>query len=372
MDSVGFKNYLFSLGLGEGAVKSTISRAARIKKHEGSLDEHFSKDELYELIERLNYSQEDKTSGLQPRHKVPINGKKGFQSIYDGTASLKDAAIKYRDFRRGVIPDKSYRTDAARNSRRTFSKATSWPEWEMPSDEELMLLAKSSAKHVRFLNPEIVEIIVKDNEKHADEWIPALKNAGVNVDEYLWEGSPCVFPGVRRHSGAKEISAFRKRDSEIVIDALAIDDNSYPKQLWAFIFLGKKFGNFGPNGYKLAHLLDHKGGSRIGEEVQGLKIDKLSGLYTSAANSAYISGLLMDPTDHNLAIRNLIQRKAEQLYGSVCNILPDGCKVKDDVFKWEIGEFEWVEPVGTIENVNAFLGFRNEEMQRLIETSQES
>ena len=42
-------------------------------------------------------------------------------------------------------------------------------------------------------------------------------------------------------------------------DAPALDDNDDPKQLWAFLFPGKKFPKHGPAGYSLAHLAPHKG-----------------------------------------------------------------------------------------------------------------
>ena len=327
---------------------------------------------MRDLISRLTYTPADRDSHLEPRHSVPINGRKGYQSIYEGTGTLLDAAKKYRDYKNGIVPEG--RAETTSHSRSASTRSTSqravWPDWEQPSDEELLMLASATARHIRFLDPAIVEAIALDNEKRASEWSDAMRSLGIDPEDYLWAGSPCAFPGIRRHSGGDEIQAFRTGNRTANFDALKIDDNSYPKQIWAFTFLGRKFGNYGPSGYRLAHLIDHKGGDRFAEEITVLEESKhtLPGLYTSAANSAYVSGMLMDPTDSAFDVRNLILRRAEQLYGSVCNLLPEGYRVKDGVARWELSRFEWANPVGGVENIEAFLEFREHEIQSLIDS----
>ena len=53
---------------------------------------------------------------------------------------------------------------------------------------------------------------------------------------------------------------FRQRAApdEAPPQCLALDDNDYPKHLWAFVFTGKPFRKPGPDGYQLAHLFDHE------------------------------------------------------------------------------------------------------------------
>ena len=46
-------------------------------------------------------------------------------------------------------------------------------------------------------------------------------------------------------------------------------------------------------------------------------------------NSVYIPNTLMKPTDFNGAIRNLLVRKAESLYGKYCNLVPTYVKTKE-------------------------------------------
>ena len=97
---------------------------------------------------------------------------------------------------------------------------------------------------------------------------------------------------------------FRQRATanEVPPQCLALDDNDYPKHLWAFAFTGKPFRKRGPNGYQLAHLYDHKEhGNRWREELDippGAKEPEPPyGLFTSAANAAYVPDAFLRPTD---------------------------------------------------------------------------
>lgn len=105
--------------------------------------------------------------------------------------------------------------------------------------------------------------------------------------------------------------------------------------------------------------------------VDGYKFEKpFYGLYTCASNSVYIPNNLMKPTDFNGAIRNLLFRKAESLYGACSNLVPPYVKPKNiyDSDKWNIVNFEWAEPVGTLDNISAFLEFRQERLKKIFET----
>jgi hypothetical protein len=77
-------------------------------------------------------------------------------------------------------------------------RTASWPDWDLPDPEDLVQLARLTTPHIRFLHPDIVRFIVADNELHRERWGDRLTEHGVDPSLYLWEGSPCAFPGVRR------------------------------------------------------------------------------------------------------------------------------------------------------------------------------
>lgn len=247
-----------------------------------------------------------------------------------------------------------------------------WPAWPQPNDEELRELARAMAKTVRFLNPDIVYAVVEDNRRMGTEWSVRLERLGIKPDHYLWENSPCAFPGVRR-AGRKENDMFRGQAaaSEACPLYLALDDNDYPKQLWAFVFTGKeRYRRGGPEGYHFAHLLDHKTyGQRWRKELvpSDVKEPGLHGLFTSAANTVYVPSAFMRPTDFSPKLRSLFQRKALQLYGKFCRLVPPPLEMRpcEDPKNWAVCQFTWSEPVGCMDNVPNYLKFRRREMEKL-------
>ncbi|MCP3140820.1 hypothetical protein [Pyxidicoccus xibeiensis] len=198
---------------------------------------------------------------------------------------------------------------------------------------------------------------------------------GIDPEIYLWDGSPCVFPGVRRYAGSREVAAYRGHTSlqaEVPTGALRLDDNDYPKQLWSFVFRGSKFAKHGPQGYSLAHLADHKQhGNRASDEFErtspSTPTRPLFGLYTSAANTVYVPCNLIRPTDFAGALRNLLIRRAQNLYGSFCRLLPVEYSIPAASSEtWELDQFTWAEPVGTSAHIREFLVFRRAEVTSIL------
>ena len=262
-----------------------------------------------------------------------------------------------------------------RQVRPTRPQRADWPVWPTPSDEGLLELARAMTPFVRFLDPGIVYAVVEDNRRMGADWSSRLEALGIDPLVYLWEGSPCAFPGVRRYTGSTEIAVFRQRATaeEIPPQCLALDDNDYPKQLWAFALTGKPFRKRGPDGYQLAHLFDHKEhGNRWREELDvlpGAREPVLPyGLFTSAANSAYVPGAFLRPTDFSPKLRSLVQRRALQLYGNICRMVPPPMVVKPcEDPNWDLDNFRWSTPVGGMDNVPNFLEFRRERMGELFD-----
>jgi hypothetical protein len=209
-------------------------------------------------------------------------------------------------------------------------------------------------------------------------WQAALQARGINAADYLWNDSATAFPGVRRYAGKAELRHFQQNHGMDVEGVLRLDDNNYPKQLWSFTLRGRPFQNFGPDGYELAHLVDHKAYKHRGaEELVGpvgefIGANGLPGLFTSAANAAYVPTYLR-PTDFSGMLRNLLQRRALELYGSFCRLLPGDLRFRPASSPaWETSAFTWSAPVGTTDHLTAFLDFRRTELQRLFDERQPS
>lgn len=237
-----------------------------------------------------------------------------------------------------------------------------------------MPLARTLTCHARFVSPEIVRAIVEDNEKWRADWLEALNARGVPAAAYLWEGSPCAFPGVRRYAGSHEQANFHGhvKDRRLPQDVLALDDNDYPKQLWSYLYLGKQFPKHGPPGYHLAHLADHKDHqNRAGEDFEHVPAEgvsgRLHGLYTCPTNTIYLPEGFLKPTDFHPKVRSLFIRKSQALYGSYCHIVPPPLTApacKDE--RWDIDAFEWADPVGESRYLSTFLDFRAKRVVELM------
>jgi hypothetical protein len=88
-----FINWL-ALKRSKETIRSRISNALKVEKHEGDLDLHFEKDYGKYLLERLTYSKKDERDGLPKKHNIPIDG-----VLITGTSTFKNSAKLYMDFR---------------------------------------------------------------------------------------------------------------------------------------------------------------------------------------------------------------------------------------------------------------------------------
>lgn len=360
--------------MAKAAIATRIANCKRVERFEGDLDQHASADAMAGLISRLNYSMDDQRQGVTLRHRVPIDG-----DLRTASATLKSAVKLYKRF------CEAWPSGSPRLSSRAIPPPVpgggpkpktlphAWPTWPQPTGAEALLLAKIVMPYVRFLNPEIVAAIVKDNELYREEWSNELKARGINPEAYLWERSACAFPGVRRYAGGHEIALYRghaKNDNTKLEQALRLDDNDCPKHIWSFTFRHKQFPKHGPQGYALAHLADHKSHNNRFEldfdVVDGRPQSALFGLYSCPTNAVFIPTSMIKPTDFGVQLRNLLLRRAEYLYGAHCSVLPDWLRVRPAPSDaWALEEFAWADPVGETAGVKAFLDYRGKLLSRL-------
>lgn len=76
------------------ASASRLTRARRVEKAFGDLDEHYNRDRLDSVVTSLAYSTEDEQFGKKPPKGITIDG-----NARKGLASLKNAVLVYRAFR---------------------------------------------------------------------------------------------------------------------------------------------------------------------------------------------------------------------------------------------------------------------------------
>jgi len=363
-------------------IDSRVSNCKRVEKFENDLDDHFLRDRLQSLSERLVYSKEDEKSNQPSRHAIPING-----NILTGTATLRNALKLYRQFCEWEQQGEEQFTSensmvCSKNSTPLRKKnVTDWPVWDFPDEDDIYNLAQVLTPFVRYLHPDIIKAITEDNAIMRDEWSAKMIEAGIDPEIYLWSHSPCSFPGIRRYAGSQEIAEYRGKtaiQNRLLHQALKLDDNDSPKHLWSFVFRGKPFQKFGPLGFSLAHLADHKDhNNRTPEEFPPISGTHnppchFFGLYTSPANTVYIPNNYLKPTDTNISIRWILQQRAESLYGKICSLVPPPFQLKrpDESTKWNSERFKWAEPVGGMDNVSEFLKFRREYLNKLFKETE--
>ena len=321
-------------GLSAPTIRSRISNCKRVEQYEGDLDSLFDNDGLASLLERLTYSAEDATYGRSPKHKVPINGERSHGD-------------RYTEGRRHPLPriQELVGTRAWRPSQNASGppagRRMAYRVWKLArlgtTDRRDTPQSRSGAHATRSLSQ------AGDRRRrrrgHAtacDRMVDFVSaNAALTQQSTCGTARRAYSPAYGVYAGSKEIAEFRRQSPQ---DAppphcLALDDNDYPKHLWAFVFTGKPFRKKGPDGYQLGHLVDHKEhGNRWREELRAVGEDRepplLFGLFTSAANTAYFPSAFLRPTDFSFHLRSLVQRQAQHLYSDVCLVLPPGLELQ--------------------------------------------
>lgn len=235
----------------------------------------------------------------------------------------------------------------------TFPTSTPllWTSWQDPTPEQQFEFAKAVVPHVKWLHRDIVAGIARDNDDPAQGWHDFLAQLPkLPVSDYLWPGSPCVFPGIRRSTGERP----NKTKSLLFDDCLRTDptNNHYPNEIWRRVMQspkpdkprGKIEMNEKPAKFHLAHLIHHKDFNlddgptleTAEQEIEGVgwlrgaarpsSDNAFAGLFTSAANLCFMPAELMKPTDIQGALLHLLLQRAVLLYGDVCTLFPHGLK----------------------------------------------
>jgi hypothetical protein len=237
-------------------------------------------------------------------------------------------------------------------------------------DKDIVKMARVITKYVRFLSPRIVAAVAADNRQHAEAWRERLKARGVDPRLYLWDGSSCCFPGVRRH--ADQEKAAWKAGARPFRDALALDFNEYPQRIWTELA-----PEVDAQGYTLYHPLNHLViNAQIWaslEENDYLQGKGIYGLFTSAANIVFMPMVFIPLVNTNYWLRTLLVDRATELYGEVSSLLPPLVNLRRAEGEWNLRAFEWAPCEGEAPDasarLSAFLSARRATVDGLLEGS---
>ena len=167
------------------------------------------------------------------------------------------------------------------------------------------------------IHPKIVECIQRKNREEFDYFSELFSNK-IKIEDYLFHGSACVFPGVRRY-----VSGRGKKNSYNEDYKAIVDDNRFPRHLWCFLFNGKAYS--GPSWrdsdlgeFELAHVFTHKESELEFEKpfFKDVREDlNPYGEFTCACNVALLPKGTVRPTDNSKTIKSVFFRRYIELYG---------------------------------------------------------
>ena len=236
---------------------------------------------------------------------------------------------------------------------RVISKSTKAKESIMFIDNSNLVekeLAIMLGKVSHHIHPKIVERIVEENKRFKTEFAenchPLLK-----VNDYFYEKSDCVFPGIRRPINKEKEGKWKNNINKF--DGTILNDNTYPRHIWTFLTMNKSYsggmnGSWGKSGldaFELAHVFGHKIDEKELEKKVFGKFDINTNpysLFTSASNVVLIPKGLTKPTDKMDSIKICFYKRHLELYG---NNLKDAEEFNENaVPKW-YSEIEWLDPI---------------------------
>jgi hypothetical protein len=220
------------------------------------------------------------------------------------------------------------------------------------------------------IHPKIKQKIQERNRAEFQYFVDLFADK-IDVSNYLFEGSACVFPGVRRYVGGKG----KKKAYNPSYRAI-IDDNSFPRHIWCFLhnkktYSGPNWKNSGLGVFELAHIFAHKE-DELEFEGQFFKtIDKKLlpyGDFTCACNVILLPKGTVRPTDNSKSIKAIFYMRYIKLYGETTLKGRTGFK-KSDVPNW-YGDLKWNEPVlpeDWEQGIEALLKYRTKRITRILE-----
>ena len=208
-------------------------------------------------------------------------------------------------------------------------------------NKQIATILGSLAYH---LSPEIINYISEQNKKDYTFFEDLFKDK-INLNHYLFNGSDCVFPGIKRYiSGEGTKNKYNAEYKAI------IDDNIFPRHIWCFLVIGRCYT--GPNWkkanldeFELAHIFTHKETELDIENDYFYKIDENAcpyGDFTSAANVILLPKGTVRPTDNSVVIKSIFYKRYIDLYGE--STLNGRSGLKNSAIPEWYSEIKWNKP----------------------------
>ncbi len=231
------------------------------------------------------------------------------------------------------------------------------------SEKNLSIILARATYHI---HPLIVEKIVKDNYKFKVEF-EKITHRNLNLDNYFFEGSDCLFPGTRRNISKEKEGKWKNNIYDL--DGSILNDNTFPRHLWTYLCCNKMYSSqswkeSGLNSFELAHIFSHKIDERLFDIscFNDVNIDiKPYSLFTSASNTVIIPKGLTKPTDKSEIIKIVFFKRHMDLYGHVIQ-LPSLKNFKKELVPTWYDEIIWNDPFLPIdweERIQNLLIYRN-------------
>ena len=212
-------------------------------------------------------------------------------------------------------------------------------------ERELAIILGSVSHH---LHPDIIEYIKYKNKEFKSEF-KSYSHPNLNVEDFLFDGSDCLFPGLRRPVN-KEKTGKKWKNNINKIDGTIFNDNTYPRHIWSFLTVNKSYSSSSwkeslLNEFELAHIFGHK----VDEiDLEKRAFNKFNSdrnpysLFTSASNVVLIPKGLAKPTDKLETIKLCYYQRHIELYGE--NFYNMSGFKKDEMIPEWYNEIVWLEP----------------------------
>jgi len=237
-------------------------------------------------------------------------------------------------------------------------------------------IAEALAGTAVFISPAIVKAIANANGEYRSKFKDVCPR-GIDISDYLFDGSACVFPGVRRFVG---IARKEERQKYIPSERAVMDDNIFPRHIWTFLAVGKPYSAptaraAGLDRLELAHIFSHKKGKQELEERCFRNYSSRPppfALFTCAGNVVLFPRGLAKPTDQLEEVRIAFFKRYVDLYGEAPLPWPGG--LKNSVVPDWYGDLKWRKvwkPPDWEKKVKYLLEYRHRRLSHIFRNAQE-